>query len=115
MNTAAREHVAGWVNRFPEVIWDRMTHADAGETDEYAWPEQVWVFGWIARDDGRTDFLVLQFFRDADADWSSPFTSTSSARYSAEFADRVGRGDEHGDCQRVEHLLGDLVDRCVRL
>lgn len=73
------------LNRFPEVKWDRF----GGDLHKLA------VFGWINRDDGRSDFLVL--FITGGVVVSS---ITSSARYGDEFADRLGF--IHHPCQRVE-------------
>jgi hypothetical protein len=110
-----REHVAHWLNLYPEVDWDRMTHSDAGELDGYSWPEQAWVFGWVEREgDSYRDFVVLAFYAE-DGDWTAPHASTSSALHSEVFFARTGRGDNHQDCQRVEDALGNLVDRKIVL
>lgn len=78
------------LNLLPEVTWDRWY----GELDEMA------IFGWIARDDGKSDFVLLRF--SSGECW---MFETSSARYSAEFAIRLGfckSAHEHKHCKRVE-------------
>jgi hypothetical protein len=90
--------IADKLNLFPEVEWDRMAGAE-----DWRWGG---AFGWIARDDGRSDFLVVQWqtLDDGEVYW---WNTTSSARYSHDFAERL-RGEDHGhqDCQRVEDVLG---------
>lgn len=100
------EQIAEKLNLFPEVEWDRMAGAD-----DWTWGG---AFGWIKRDDGLHDFLVVNWNDDGDGGtyW---WNTTSSSRYSRDFAERL-RGEDHGhrDCQRVEHVLGDKV-RSVKL
>lgn len=73
--------------RFGEVKWDRWTGVLTGT---------VTVFGWIHRGDGRTDdFMLIRF----EAGLVTGF-QTSSARLSAEFAERLDC--DHGPCRRVE-------------
>jgi hypothetical protein len=91
--TPAPMEIAGYLNEFPEVTWDRW----AGDGVEHAS-----VFGWVPREDGRQDFVLILL--DGDGPW---YINTSSAKYSAEFADRLfgsnpNRGG-HGECKRVEH------------
>lgn len=78
------------LNRMPEVTWDRWV----GELEN---KQGVGVFGWIERDDGKRDFVMLRI--DADGCW---MILTSSAKYSADFALRVGFEGPHGNCKRVE-------------
>jgi len=101
MTGETKRHIAGWLNRFPEVMWDRLTE-DAADVKAY---------GWVARDDGRFDFVLLDFW---NADAGTPGFSTSSAELSATFASRLGVADEN-ECQRVEHVLGDLVLKKIEL
>jgi hypothetical protein len=80
------------LDQFPEVTWDRW----AGDKETV-----MVIFGWIPRDDGRSDFVVLRL------EYGSLVSLvTSSARYSKEFAGRTGLG--HGDCKRVEHDFPEL-------
>ncbi len=96
--------VAEILNRCPEIRWDRLV--EQGDDDE---PVLV-VYGWIARDDGRSDFVVFKITHDPQVGFV-----TSSARYSAAIADRLyGDHDDHDDCQRVEEFFGDLVVNAVR-
>lgn len=89
--------LADALQRLPEVTWDRFTH-----DDEYAS-----AFGWIARGDGKSDFVHVMI--DKDGPW---LVTTSSARYSADFSARLGM-DGHGKCLRVEDHFPEV--RCVRL
>jgi hypothetical protein len=99
-----REEVARVLNLFPEVAWDRfIVNGD-----------DLTVYGWVARLDGRADFLILDAVLDDDG--LRVGYTTSSAEMSAEFGRRLhGEGQPHYECQRVEAELGDLVPGCVRL
>lgn len=90
MNSGTMIGATAILKLFPEVNWDRWN--GDGET-------HVSVFGWLAREDGKFDFVLLMF--DADGPW---YFTTSSARYSAEFSGRLGWGG-HSDCKRVEHFF----------
>lgn len=101
--------IAGWLNRLPFVRWDRLTDWRTPSRDHAG----VTVFGWIARDDGRSDFVLMEFFS-----WNHdpPGFSTSSAERSAEIAELLyGPGGDHFPCQRVEHVFGFLVEHKVEL
>lgn len=69
---------------FPEVEWDRW----AGLPNEYN------IFGWIQRDDGWKDFLVLEIIDNEITDFC-----TSSAKYSKEFSKRLLF--PHYECNKV--------------
>lgn len=89
------------MNRLPEVTWDRCC-----PSEEHSYCS---VFGWIAREDGRFDFIVLFTYE------GTIWFNTSSARYSREFGERLfGTAEGHRDCQRVEDVFGDLVERKVK-
>lgn len=80
------------LNLFPEVTWDRFAGDINSDTG-------IGVFGWLARPDGKSDFLYLRV--DAECAW---LIATSSAKYSAEFSNRLGFTN-HSDCKRVkEHF-----------
>lgn len=80
-----KNQVESILNLLPEVTWDRYS----GEEDS------IDVFGWIKRDDGRSDFVVLGI-KHGEAE----YFETSSAKYSKEFATRLEF--THSDCKRVE-------------
>lgn len=82
-----RKKIETWLNAFPEVEWDRLS----GKYDRFC------IFGWIKRDDGKLDFLMLIF-----DDCAPSIFSTPSAKYSAEFSKRLGMGGEHHDCLPVK-------------
>lgn len=74
------------IDTFPEVMWDRM-------------PDDVSIFGWIARDDGYKDFMLI----DLNSDWTLNWYITSSKSFSKVFAERLGV--DHSDCKRVEDII----------
>lgn len=87
------------LNRLPEVRWDRCAGTEAS----------LGVYGWIPRDDGRFDFVVVEFqLHDGrDVCW---FT-TSSARLSATFAELLhGAAGPHYACRRVNDVFGSLLE-----
>jgi hypothetical protein len=81
----AKKKIEEILNRFPEVTWDRWS----GNLDA------MQIFGWIERDDGRADFLVLKIVGGI-----AVYFTTSSAQYSREFTDRLNF--IHRDCKRCE-------------
>jgi hypothetical protein len=86
--------IARIMNALPEVTWDRCTGDEINGS----------VFGWINRDDGRADFVLLQ--------WSPEWfrSTTSSAEYSLSISERLfGSTTGHRPCRRVEHVYGELV------
>ncbi len=85
------DHLIANMRKLPEVKWDRMTGHPNTRGKAY---------GWIARPDGRYDFLVLE--------WQTIGTlpmmgfTTSSATMSAEFNRRLfGDGSPHEPCVRI--------------
>lgn len=109
-----RAAIAERMNRLPEVGWDRCIFADGHGT----------AFGWIDRDDARKDFVALNFqwgetndLDGEDVKWFSVGTLTSSAEFSRSISERISgdKADSHLDCERVEHVLGGLVDRKIVL
>jgi hypothetical protein len=101
------EKIADYLNRLPQVEWDRSISAPVAETDV-----MTIVYGWIARDDGHFDFVQLEF-----ASWSpEPGFSTSSAEHSSEMNRAIyGVGATHYPCVRVADIpaLAVLVKRLV--
>lgn len=80
-------------NLFPEVRWDRYC----------AYPKSSTVFGWISREDGKFDVLLLYFTKDKLRSYM-----TTSSRYSVDFGERLAKyldtGLSHQSCKRVEYL-----------
>jgi hypothetical protein len=103
--TLTPDVIAEWLNKLPMVTWDRFARAPV-EDDEL-----LSVYGWIPRDDGRSDFVLLEF-----PTWSDrPGFTTSSALLSAHMHELLfGTSEGHADCERVEDWLGDRV-RAVQL
>jgi hypothetical protein len=85
-----KDKIANWLNQFPEVVWDRWTQSE----------NWACAYGWIARDDGRFDFLVIDF--DDGEPWKF---STSSAKFSKEFSVRLNfeGSTGHQECRRIEN------------
>lgn len=99
--------IAERCNRLPEVAWDRcVIH------DEFGF---AGVYGWITRDDGHLDFVVLSFtwgettgLQGETLVWFSVGFTTSSAKYSPSIHERLGFESEHTDCQPVGDVLAGL-------
>lgn len=83
------------------VDWDR--YVDRGD--------EVRVFGWIAREDGARDFVILSFSDEGVGIF------TSSAKHTRTIARRLhGESTGHADCERVESLFTeDRLPNVVRL
>jgi hypothetical protein len=93
--------LAPFMEKLPFVTWDRYTHG----------PTWVNVYGWIARDDGRSDFVLLHIYSGN----SLPSFWTSSALYSTKVAELLyGSAEGHVDCKRVEDA-GLEISNVVRL
>lgn len=94
--------IAEVLNMFPEVAWDRTAGSGAARV----------VFGWMPREDGRADFLLLEFRADGRVGMT-----TSSAEHSLEFHRRLfGTDKGHGACRRVEEMFaGTEVRNVIRL
>jgi hypothetical protein len=93
-----KDLVENILNQFPEVVWDRFT-GDLVPTGRIA------VYGWIARPDGRSDFLWLGI--DTEGAY---MMFTSSAKYSAEFYRRLQFNSESGHiaCKRVADFFHNV-------
>lgn len=100
MDAAERDRRAAFLNALPFVRWDRCVGDD----------EQV-VYGWIAREDGRADFVLMEFGPGDDVGFT-----TSSALYSRDImAALYGTAEGHRDCERVEDVFGAAVTRRIEL
>jgi hypothetical protein len=101
------------MNRLDEVgvTWDRCVLHDASGI----------AYGWISRDDGRSDFVTLEFqwgdttgLDGKTVQWFSTGNTTSSAKHSARISELlVGAGSKHKDCERVRDVFGALVNRSI--
>lgn len=89
--------MAAYLNRLPFVRWDRLVDAQVDGQ------HMVDVYGWISRNDGRFDFVQINFVQ-----WSeTPGFSTSSSERSDEIATLLyGDNPTHFPCQRVEDVFG---------
>jgi hypothetical protein len=96
--------IVATLNRVSFVEWDRLVRGPAANDPE-AW--YVTVYGWIGRDDGRSDFVLIEF-----SSWApEPYFLTSSAARSHDIAAAIyGTQEGHaGDCERVEVVFPDVV------
>lgn len=108
--------VSDWLNRLPFVRWDRFLRVplgDEGQYEEGVQYEMLTVYGWIDRDDGRSDFVVLQIPSYAER----PGFTTSSAKHSAAINTllykNVDPNAPHYRCEPIDGLVGDLVPNRV--
>jgi hypothetical protein len=85
-----KDKITAILNLFPEVLWDRWS----GDTES-----ACLVFGWVERPQDDLHDYVQLIFDEGEV----RSISTSSARYSHEFARRLGGGETHHNCRRVEH------------
>lgn len=104
------EPIAEWLNRLPFVRWDRCLRVPVGGDSQY---EMLTVYGWIDRDDGRADFVVMEF---PSYDETPGFT-TSSAKHSAAINQLLYKDADpnapHYECDRVDDVFGALVPNRV--
>lgn len=78
------------LDQFPEVRWDRWV----------PWHSGASVYGWISREDGRSDFLAIEFSMHTPTNFL-----TSSVLHHETFASRLGVAlDERSVCRRVTEL-----------
>jgi hypothetical protein len=79
------------MNALPFVLWDRLVDRADG----------LHVYGWIDRNDGRSDFVVLSFHGDGPPEYV-----TSSAMKSSEIATALRPyGHPVMNCQRVVDVI----------
>lgn len=96
--------LADSMNLLTFVRWDRFIESNGKGV----------VYGWIDREDGRCDFVLLDFEQRPIG--VAVGYSTSSASRSREIGQLLyGDNDEHMDCQRVDMEFGDLVANKVVL
>lgn len=89
------DKIAAVLNKLPFVRWDRCS-GDVGGV--------LFVFGWIDREDERSDFALAIFH--AGEVWT---VTTSSAKHSALICALVfGVEAEHVSCERVRDVLPGL-------
>lgn len=101
------------MNRLDEVgvKWDRCVLHEASGV----------AYGWIGREDGRFDFVALEFqwgdttgLDGESFQWFSTGITTSSAKHSARISELLrGPSSSHKDCERVEDVFGALVNHKV--
>jgi hypothetical protein len=78
------------------IIWDRFTKTEDGF---YV------VYGWIARLDGRADFIIFELWEDSPED---VFCTTSSAKFSKRVMEVLyGSAEGHNDCRKIEELFAE--------
>lgn len=82
-----KDYIESILNIFPEVAWDRYIDDESGYI----------FYGWIDREDSYKDFMVIEMDKDGGY-----YFITSSAKYSAEFLQRINPDSIHSDCIRIE-------------
>lgn len=96
------------------IRWDRCIPRD----------DQLVTYGWVDRDDGRADFVVLTFhwgttsgLNDESLDWLAVGYTSSSAENTGKIGPLLygTEDDDHKDCERVEHVFGALVNQKITL
>jgi hypothetical protein len=89
----------------PEVRWDRFVY----------WGREMAFYGWIDRDDGRSDFFIAEFSLYPGGRVSVG-TLTSSPDIGEDVDRRMRDDDNTVPCQRIEDHFGTLADlNVVRL
>lgn len=83
------------------VRWDRYVEAHLG----------VMFYGWIPRDDGKNDFVIVVFEKE------QYWYVTSSKKYTKEICRLIigDPTDKHDDCKRVEDLPWSNKLTCIKL
>jgi hypothetical protein len=116
----ARAAIAEVLNLLPIVRWDRLTFDPEPGADGA--PAEAAVYGWVEREDGRADFVLIQFdVFDRGARWRNYFSS--SAERSEEIYRLLtglpevvdGAENDHIACERVEDVIGDFAKNADRL
>jgi hypothetical protein len=98
-------------NRLDFVRWDRFI-----TWDENGQVYSVHIYGWIDRDDGRADFVLLWFHDSWGWRPEDCSATTSSSAYSERIQELLrGTAEGHIDCQRVDEHFGDLIANKVEL
>lgn len=85
----AKDIIENWLEDFHYVRWDR-----AIPLEEHGVAS---IFGWIDRDDGKKDFVLIEASLNTG---EMHLIGTSSKEWSEKIAQELG--DEHTDCVRVE-------------
>lgn len=102
MTDEQQASIAELLNRCPEIRWDRFVETI----------EELQVYGWIGRPDGRSDFVLVTIRL---ADLGVGFM-TSSAFWTKQISLRLcGTASDHQDCERVEDRFGDKVFNTISI
>ena len=87
------------------VDWDRFVKSSI--------EHKVELYGWIKREDTKTDFVVLAYIMEDDGTWTTSYI-TSSSEMSEVIHERLGCEQcAHNKCIRVEKEFN--IDNMVRL
>lgn len=114
-----KQVVAHYANRLSFVTWDRFTSHTQDNPEGGDPYVAVTMYGWIGRDDGRSDFVILAWFYIDQQQY--PWSVTSSAERSEEIGRLLyhdqdwWKPDEHVPCARVEDVFDGMVNWIVRL
>ncbi|HXI95620.1 MAG TPA: hypothetical protein VNG04_05810 [Candidatus Acidoferrum sp.] len=101
--------ISAVLNKAPRVRWDRCIDDGGGV---------LHLYGWVDRDDGRADFVLLNVQRYSDVDFIDYafYTSSPDAELTAELAKAIGiTMDVHIPCKRIEEVFGGMVTNAIKL
>lgn len=103
MKPATHSRMVEAIRALHFVEWDRGVPATVGDDT------QVTAYGWVARKDGKRDFVLLETWDS----WHGVSFTTSSAKWSKEISrvlyGSAVEGETHNDCVRVKELFPELV------
>lgn len=99
--------VAETLNLLPDVTWDRFVRCQGERFEELN------AYGWLPRDDGRSDF-VLVMFEQRPLGLTVRLT-TSSAKHSQRLQNQLfgtedGEDAPHIECERIEQHLPSVLN-----
>jgi hypothetical protein len=95
------DFMAEKANELEMVQWDRAILTD----------DQSAMYGWTPGEQpGRFDFVMLWFWFDPEPAYTF---ATSSTRHSPTINQIVAPGTPHNDCQPVQVVFGDALQRMV--
>lgn len=90
-----KEKIEETLKKINFANWDRF----------FTYPNGLSVFGWIDRDDGKKDFVLLEFMGELMS------FATSSKKYTEKIAEILNL--QHSDCQRVEDCFD--IENVIKL
>lgn len=84
------------------VQWDRFVNLV--ETDQ-----MIKLYGWIPREDGKNDYIQLEYYTKDHPIYEDFGFTTSSKKYTREISKILqGTDENHADCERIEEKFPQL-------